>query len=140
MSDTRITLLSVIDYFFCRSHAFRSRIVDDIQGLLKLVCETDPLHCPLPGPTHKAKQLKVYAIKRIKAWHEKFGPGYIKLQGVPEFLKVQALFKIIFLSNHPILKEDCRIGQEKLLFLFLKYFSNFRNVFSSRIIIFLQNE
>ncbi|PAV66877.1 hypothetical protein WR25_00375 isoform D [Diploscapter pachys] len=87
MSDTRITLLSIIDYFFCRSHAFRSRIVDDIQGLLKLVCETDPLHCPLPGPTHKAKQLKVYAIKRIKAWHEKFGPGYIKLQGVPEFLK-----------------------------------------------------
>uniref|UniRef100_A0A1I7XJ55 UV-stimulated scaffold protein A n=1 Tax=Heterorhabditis bacteriophora TaxID=37862 RepID=A0A1I7XJ55_HETBA len=56
--------------------------------LLNLVCETDPLHSPLPSSSDGGKELKAYAIKTIKQWNEKFAVGYIKLQSVAEFLRI----------------------------------------------------
>ncbi|VDO05045.1 unnamed protein product [Haemonchus placei] len=86
-SERRQSLMSVFDYFFNRSHNFRLRTVDKLQELLLLVCETDPLHHPLPGPTTECKELKAYALKTVKQWHEKFGPGYVKLNFVGDFLR-----------------------------------------------------
>ncbi|KAK6020495.1 hypothetical protein OSTOST_13850, partial [Ostertagia ostertagi] len=86
-SERRLALMSLFDYFFNRSHKFRLRTVDKLQELLLLVCETDPLHHPLPGPSTEARELKSYAIKTVKKWHEKFGPGYDKLNYVGDFLR-----------------------------------------------------
>ncbi|VDM65741.1 unnamed protein product [Strongylus vulgaris] len=86
-SERRKALLSLFDYFFNRSHVFRLRTVENLQELLHLVCETDPLRYPLPGPITEAKQLKVSGIKTIKKWWEKFGAGYEKLNLVGDYLK-----------------------------------------------------
>ncbi|RCN33255.1 hypothetical protein ANCCAN_20915 [Ancylostoma caninum] len=86
-SERRRALLSLFDYFFHRSHVFRLKTVENLQELLLLVCETDPLRFPLPGPIAESKQLKVDAIKMVKNWLEKFGPGYEKLNFVGDYLK-----------------------------------------------------
>ncbi|VDO60188.1 unnamed protein product [Haemonchus placei] len=86
-SEQRQALLSIFDYFFNRSHKFRLRIVEKLQELLLLVCETDPFNYPLPGPSKERKELKAYALKTVKQWHEKFGPGYEKLNFVSDFLR-----------------------------------------------------
>ncbi|KAK6016625.1 hypothetical protein OSTOST_17890 [Ostertagia ostertagi] len=52
--------MSLFDYFFNRSHKFRLKTVDKLQS---------------------------YAIKTVKKWHEKFGPGYDKLNYVGDFLR-----------------------------------------------------
>ncbi|WKY12222.1 hypothetical protein Q1695_003647 [Nippostrongylus brasiliensis] len=86
-SKRRHSVLSLVDYFFNRSHKFRLRTVERLQELLALVCETDPLHQPLPGPHMEAKELKVYAIRTVKLWHDKFRAGYDKLNYVSDFLR-----------------------------------------------------
>ncbi|XGW05615.1 hypothetical protein V3C99_016180 [Haemonchus contortus] len=86
-SEQRQALLSIFDYFFNRSHKFRLRTVEKLQELLLLVCETDPFNYPLPGPSKERKELKAYALKTFKQWHEKFGPGYEKLNFVSDFLR-----------------------------------------------------
>ncbi|KJH43879.1 hypothetical protein DICVIV_10111 [Dictyocaulus viviparus] len=86
-SERRLALLSLFDYFFNRSHKFRENTIMILQELLLLVCEIDPLHHPLPGPPTQAHNLKSYAIKTIKTWHEKFGPAYEKLDYVADFLR-----------------------------------------------------
>ncbi|KAK6041827.1 hypothetical protein COOONC_20672, partial [Cooperia oncophora] len=86
-SERRQALLSLFDYFFNRSHRFRLKTVERLQDLLLLVCETDPKDHPLPGPMKEAKELKAYALKTVKKWHEKFGPGYEKLNYVSDFLR-----------------------------------------------------
>ncbi|ETN77854.1 hypothetical protein NECAME_03026 [Necator americanus] len=99
-SERRLALLSLFDYFFNRSHVFRLKTVENLQvcpdslilliffsELLVLVCETNPLRFPLPGPIVEAKQLKANAIKTIKKWLDKFGAGYEKLNFVGDYLK-----------------------------------------------------
>ncbi|EYC35850.1 hypothetical protein Y032_0969g3249 [Ancylostoma ceylanicum] len=79
-----------VDYLFlslkCYTH-FLLAILYLLSELLLLVCETDPLRFPLPGPIAEAKQLKIDAIKMVKNWLEKFGPGYEKLNFVGDYLK-----------------------------------------------------
>ncbi|KHJ94596.1 hypothetical protein OESDEN_05469 [Oesophagostomum dentatum] len=58
--EQRNALLSLFDYFFHRSHAFRLKTVDNLQ---------------------------ISGIKTIKKWFEKFGAGYEKLYLVGDFLK-----------------------------------------------------
>ncbi|EPB75386.1 hypothetical protein ANCCEY_05545 [Ancylostoma ceylanicum] len=79
-SERRRAILSLFDYFFQRSHVFRLKTVENLQcythfllailyllsELLLLVCETDPLRFPLPGPIAEAKQLKIAANVRRK--------------------------------------------------------------------------
>ncbi|CAJ0577630.1 unnamed protein product, partial [Mesorhabditis spiculigera] len=82
----RLLALSLLDYFFHRAHAWRSRVVDNLQEVLIIFCELDILHRPLPEPKSEARDLKVDAIKKIKVWHEKFSEGYERLKNVPHFL------------------------------------------------------
>uniref|UniRef100_A0A0K0CT03 UV-stimulated scaffold protein A n=1 Tax=Angiostrongylus cantonensis TaxID=6313 RepID=A0A0K0CT03_ANGCA len=92
-SKRRKALMSLFDYFFNRCHLFRENTVERLQVLLQfpelllLVCETNPLRYPLPGPIAEAQNLKAYAIAAVKKWHEKFGPGYEKLNYVADFLR-----------------------------------------------------
>ncbi|CAJ0950440.1 unnamed protein product, partial [Mesorhabditis belari] len=83
---TRQLALSLIDYFFSRSHVWRTTVVEKLQDILIVFCELDILHKPLPPPKDEANELKVDAIKRIKVWHTKFANGYERLQNVPSFL------------------------------------------------------
>ncbi|KAJ1370901.1 hypothetical protein KIN20_032725 [Parelaphostrongylus tenuis] len=58
-SRRRQALMSLFDYFFNRSHKFRENTVERLQELLLLVCETNPLRHPLPGPKSEVQSLKV---------------------------------------------------------------------------------
>ncbi|CAD6197955.1 unnamed protein product [Caenorhabditis auriculariae] len=80
----RAILLTFLDYFFSRSHMFRTYVLNRMHDLLTYVCEIDPQRNPLPR--YRSKELKVLAIKIIKEWHVRFAPGYVKLANVASFL------------------------------------------------------
>lgn len=129
-SERRHALLSLFDYFFHRSHRFRQKTVDKLQELLILVCETDPLHHPLPGPSAEAKELKIYAIKAVKKWHEKFGPGYDKLNYVSDYLRESKAVDFDFATAELLAEKKRKEAEEQRNnAIFQKIVSNVRRKF-----------
>uniref|UniRef100_A0AC34RH53 UV-stimulated scaffold protein A n=1 Tax=Panagrolaimus sp. JU765 TaxID=591449 RepID=A0AC34RH53_9BILA len=79
-SDKRLCIVLISDYFFQRSHAFRTVLLDDLQEFLTYTMELDPLYYPLPGPTKAAILLKKETQNVFKLWDGKFADGYPKLR------------------------------------------------------------
>ena len=103
--EIRLGAVHLTDVFFTRSHGFREKLVADFQVWLRrdklpaylkwarlvedfllYTAETDPLRNPLPPPQRLADSLKAETIRFVRAWHDKFGPAYRKLQLAHDFL------------------------------------------------------
>lgn len=80
----RLSAFQLLDQLFVRSHAFRERVVAQLQTVLDLVVETD---LPLPPPAPARAALKKLSLERVRDWVEKFGPGYKALSLGYNYLK-----------------------------------------------------
>ena len=75
----RLNCWRLVERLFDRSHAFRLRAVDRLEALTQLAVGTDPGK-PLPPPKAAASRLQTDAIRAVKDWVERFGPGYPQLR------------------------------------------------------------
>ncbi|KAI6229109.1 hypothetical protein M3Y99_01151300 [Aphelenchoides fujianensis] len=111
--DRRLGTILVADYFFQRSHAFRTELLDHIQDLLLYTLETDPLHFPLPPPLEAAACLKRETLKIVKSWIDKFSVGYQKLKTAAQFLTKSKNFDFSE-ANEQLLVERQRAEERRL--------------------------
>ncbi|KAI6202270.1 hypothetical protein M3Y96_00930400 [Aphelenchoides besseyi] len=111
--DRRLGTILVTDYFFQRSHAFRTELLDHIQDLLLYTLETDPLRYPLPEPLDAAKNLKKESLKIVKSWIDKFEVGYNKLKTAAKYLVKCKNFDFRE-ANEQLLVERQRAEEERV--------------------------
>ena len=83
----RLSAFQVLTEIFERSHKFRVRVVEELQEILALVLETDPMSRPLPPPKAAKQLLNNLALKKVDEWVKGFGASYPKLHHAYNFLR-----------------------------------------------------
>ncbi len=86
-SETRLGAVLLVNEIFLRSSRFRELLIDDFQDFLLLTAETDAIRWPLPDPKDVSKDLKLFTMKSVQKWHEKYGQAYRKLDLAFNYLK-----------------------------------------------------
>ena len=86
-SEVRLSALQVLAEIFERSHKFRLMVMEELQEVLALVLETDPMSRPLPPPKAAKQLLNSLAIAKVDEWVKTFGGSYPKLHHAYNFLR-----------------------------------------------------
>eukprot|EP00094_Tigriopus_californicus_P007157 TCALIF_06890-PA protein Name:"Similar to uvssa UV-stimulated scaffold protein A (Danio rerio)" AED:0.18 eAED:0.18 QI:313/0.75/0.2/1/1/1/5/0/946 len=83
-SEIRLSTFQLIIEIFQRSHAFREKIVNNLQEILELSMD---ISGQLPLPKAARERLKKLSLETMKDWVQKFGEGYKKLSLAYNYLK-----------------------------------------------------
>ena len=86
-SEVRLSALQVMAEIFERSHKFRLMVMEELQDVLALILETDPMSRPLPPPKAAKQLLNNLAITKVDEWVKSFGSSYPKLHHAYNFLR-----------------------------------------------------
>ena len=85
-AQIRHSCLLLIDQLFCRSHAFRLLLVDELHKIMSLCVGTEAT-VPLPKPKAVAEAMQRQAIKFFSEWQRKYGDHYRKLSLAYSYLQ-----------------------------------------------------